>query len=50
MRKRFSAFLARHGNDAAQTIVDAEMREIDLYERHADYVSYGFYIARRLPD
>lgn len=50
MRARFPAFLARHDTDAARSIVAAENHEIDLYERHSDYVSYGFYIARRLPD
>ena len=50
MKKRFSGFLAQHDRDAARAIVEAEKHEIDLYERYADYVSYGFYIARRLPD
>ncbi|MCM2561799.1 class I SAM-dependent methyltransferase [Lutimaribacter sp. EGI FJ00015] len=50
MRARFSAFLAQHDTKAAQALVAAERCEIDLYERHSDYVSYGFYIARRLPD
>lgn len=48
---RFDTFLARHeGNEVAQQIIDAEKREIALYERFSDYVSYGFYIARKLGD
>lgn len=49
MQARFDAFLARHGHsDAAKAIVDAEQREIDLYERFKAFVSYGFYIARKV--
>ncbi|MEQ8659539.1 MAG: class I SAM-dependent methyltransferase [Gammaproteobacteria bacterium] len=48
LQARFAAFLARHGNaTAARTIVAAEQKEIALYERFADYVGYGFYIAQR---
>ena len=49
LQQRFGAFLARHGHsDAARAVVAAEQREIDLYERHRDFVSYGFYIARKI--
>jgi SAM-dependent methyltransferase len=49
MQQRFSAFLARHASiDAAKAVVEAEALEIDLYERHRAYVSYGFYIARKV--
>jgi SAM-dependent methyltransferase len=48
LQARFDAFLDRHGRSpAALEIVAAEQHEIDLYERFSDYVSYGFYIARR---
>ena len=48
MQARFEAFLERHANsDAARAVVDAERAEIDLYERFSDFVSYGFYIARK---
>lgn len=48
LQGRFSAFLARHDHcDAAQALVEAEQGEIDLYERFARYVGYGFYLARR---
>jgi ubiquinone/menaquinone biosynthesis C-methylase UbiE len=50
MQSRFEGFLKRHGNiDEAQKIVEAEQAEIDLYERYSDHVSYGFYVAERLP-
>jgi SAM-dependent methyltransferase len=50
MRARFDGFLTRHDGDAARAIVAAEEVEIALYERNTDYVSYGFYIARRIGD
>lgn len=47
----FAGFLARHeGSSAARAIVEAERAEIALYRRHAEAVSYGFYIARRVGD
>lgn len=48
LQGRFNAFLSRHPDDpAAHAIVAAEQREIALYECYADYLSYGYYIARR---
>lgn len=48
MRRRFRAFLDRNGNTAeAVALVEAEEIEISLYEKFSDYISYGFYIARR---
>jgi len=48
MQSRFEGFLERHGNsDEAWKVVKAEQTEIDLYERYTDYVSYGFYVAKR---
>ncbi|WP_366657727.1 class I SAM-dependent methyltransferase [Fodinicurvata sp. EGI_FJ10296] len=48
MQARFSEFLSRNGNsEAAAAIVAAEENEIALYERYADFVGYGFYIAKR---
>ena len=50
MQSRFKGFLERYGNsNEAQEIVKAEQAEIDLYERYRDHVSYGFYVAERLP-
>jgi SAM-dependent methyltransferase len=49
MQQRFPAFLARHASsDAARALVAAETSEIDLYERHRAFVSYGFYLARKV--
>ncbi|WP_405227901.1 class I SAM-dependent methyltransferase [Lentisalinibacter sediminis] len=49
MQERFPAFLDRHGNsEAAQAIVAAEETEISLYERYRSFVSYGYYIARKV--
>lgn len=46
---RLDDFLDRHDqSDQAQALVRAERAEIDLYERFASFVSYGFYIARKL--
>lgn len=51
MQARFAAFLERNENsEAAAAIVAAETHEIDLYERHSGYVSYGYYVARRTGD
>lgn len=48
LQTRFGDFLRRHGDAApAQAVVDAEKREIALYERFKAYFSYGFYIARK---
>jgi len=49
LQARFDGFLKRHGNsEEARAIVAAEEREIELYERHSDQLSYGMYIARKL--
>lgn len=49
MQQRFSEFLDRHDNSAAaQAIVAAEENEIALFEQYKAFVSYGFYIARRV--
>jgi SAM-dependent methyltransferase len=51
MQQRFPDFLARHGSSApAQAVVAAEALEIDLYERHRAFVSYGYYLARKTDD
>jgi SAM-dependent methyltransferase len=49
LQQRFPGFLERHGHsDAARAIVDAEEREISLYERYKAFVSYGYYIGRKV--
>jgi SAM-dependent methyltransferase len=51
MQKCFPVFLDVHkSSDAAKALVAAEEHEIDLYERHRQYVSYGYYIARKTGD
>lgn len=49
LQERFETFLARHDqSEAAQAIVATEEREIALYERFSAFVSYGYYVARKL--
>jgi len=49
LRQRFAAFLRRNGDsEAARAIVAAEEAEISLYERHRQFVSYGYYVARKV--
>jgi len=50
MRRRFSDFLDRHESSKdAQAIVSAEEKEISLYERYKAFISYGYYVARKVP-
>jgi SAM-dependent methyltransferase len=49
MQNRFEDFLDRNGNrEEARAIVEAENREIELYEKYKSYYGYGVYIARKL--
>ena len=49
MQQRFPGYLDRHeGSAGARAIVAAEEKEISLYERHKAFVSYGYYIARKV--
>jgi hypothetical protein len=44
----FSDFFDRNGNsEDARVIVQAEEREIDLYEKYGAYYGYGMYIAQK---
>jgi SAM-dependent methyltransferase len=48
LQKSFESFLSRNGNgQEARAIVDAERREIELYEKYRAYYGYGVYIARK---
>ncbi|KUJ83584.1 class I SAM-dependent methyltransferase [Microbulbifer flavimaris] len=48
MRRSFDAFLTRNENsEEARAIVEAERREIELYEKYKAYFSYGMYIAKK---
>lgn len=49
MQDRFKDFLERNGNsEEACAIVEAEAREIELYEKYKSHYSYGVYIAKKL--
>jgi ubiquinone/menaquinone biosynthesis C-methylase UbiE len=49
MQNSFAEFLARNANNEnAQAIVEAEKKEIALYEKFKKHYSYGVYIARKL--
>jgi hypothetical protein len=50
MQARFEDFLDRNGNiEESRAIVAAEQREIDLYKTYKAHISYGVYVARKLP-
>lgn len=51
IRQRFDSLLTayEHG-DAAKAIIAAEETEIALYERYKAFVSYGYYVARKIRD
>lgn len=49
MEERFDKFLSKHKNaELAQGIVDAEKDEIRKYRTYKDYLSYGFYVAKKV--
>ncbi len=49
MQDSFKDFLSRKGNsEEARAIVEAENREIELYEKYKTHYGYGVYIARKL--
>ena len=49
MQNSFEDFLNRHGNsEEAREIVEAENREIELYERYKARYSYGVYVAKKM--
>ena len=51
MQARFAAFLERHQHSAqARAIIEAEQREIALYEKYHAYYGYGVYLARKIGD
>ncbi len=48
IEERFEKFLEKHNNaEMAQNLVAAEKEEIRIYKTYKDYLSYGFYIARK---
>jgi cyclopropane fatty-acyl-phospholipid synthase-like methyltransferase len=49
MRERFSTLLAAHGHSGAvKALIAAEEAEMALYEEYRAFVSYGYYIARKV--
>lgn len=49
MQNNFKDFLKRNGKSKeALAVVEAENREIELYEKHKTYYSYGVYVARKV--
>ena len=49
MQDSLNDFLNRNGNsEEARAIVEAENREIELYEKYKTFYSYGVYIARKI--
>ena len=49
MQNSFQDFLDRNGNSKeAQAVVEAENREIQLYETYKTFYSYGVYVAQKL--
>jgi len=48
MQSRFAEYLDRHSySEKAKAIVEAEKKEIALYEKYKAYYSYGVYVARK---
>lgn len=49
MEERFDKFLTKYNNsELVQEFVEAEKDEIRKYQTYKDYLSYGFYIARKV--
>lgn len=49
IQNSFAKFIDRNANnESAQAIVEAEKKEISIYENFKKYYSYGIYIARKL--
>lgn len=51
IESRFSNFLKKHNySENAKKLVDSTKEEIRLYKKYKEYLSYGFYIAKKLAD
>ena len=51
MQERFADFLSRNGHSKpARALVEAEKKEIALYERFSTFFGYGYFVARRTAD
>ncbi|MBE1237305.1 methyltransferase domain-containing protein [Phaeovibrio sulfidiphilus] len=48
LKETFGSFLERHGDsDQARAIVEAQEREMGLYEKYGAYYGYAVYVARK---
>ncbi|MEM8797164.1 MAG: class I SAM-dependent methyltransferase [Pseudomonadota bacterium] len=51
LRQAFPDFLERNNHSQpARALVEAEEREIEIYERYSDFFSYGFFVATKMAD
>ena len=51
IESRFNNFLKKHNySENAKKLVDSTKEEIRLYKKYKEYLSYGFYIAKKLAD
>lgn len=49
MEERFDDFLSKHNNsEIAKNMIDNQKEEIRKYKEYKDYLSYGFYIAKKV--
>jgi ubiquinone/menaquinone biosynthesis C-methylase UbiE len=49
MKSRFDSFLERHSHsESARGLVELEKAEIEMYKKYKNYISYGFYIAKKV--
>ena len=48
LQGRFDGFLARHNTEDARLLIEAEIKEIDLYKKYHQHYGYGFYIAQKV--
>ncbi|MBD3306243.1 methyltransferase domain-containing protein [candidate division KSB3 bacterium] len=48
LEQRLTAFRKQYADDSdAQTVIDAEQTEIDMYRNYADYYGYVFYVIQK---
>lgn len=49
MKKRFDAFLEKHNHsEIVKKMINQQKEEIKMYYKYKDYLSYGFYIAKKI--
>lgn len=49
MESRFDTFLEKHSHSqSARGLVELEKAEIEMYKKYKNYISYGFYIAKKV--